>query len=220
MSWISWIGFEWEDALKIFLAFLTGLLMGVEREKKDKAAGLKTMTLITLGSTVFTLLSYKIGSDPYDDATRIASYVVSGVGFLGAGVIFKTTYSVSGLTTAATIWASAAIGMSFGFGKYAIGFMLLFSSLVILLFGAQISHRLFKAKTFRSGYIEFNKGTLEKRDQILDEFRQLSIYVDEKTLLLQGDKGRLYIDVSLFKENTQALEDLLVNHPLITGFQL
>src|SRR5690554_8126742 len=97
---------QWEtmDTLKAIGALTAGVILGFERELKDKAAGLRTITLICMGSALFTILSYKMGMGTTEDATRIASYVVSGVGFLGAGVIFKDTFSISGLTTASIIW--------------------------------------------------------------------------------------------------------------------
>lgn len=94
---------EWNDLLKAVLSLLAGFVLGFEREWKDKAAGFKTISIICLGSTLFSLLSYKLGAGESEDATRIASYVVSGIGFLGAGVIFKDGVNVNGLTTASII---------------------------------------------------------------------------------------------------------------------
>ena len=78
----------WEmiDVYKALLATVAGVILGMERELKDKAAGLKTITVICLGSALFTIVSYKIGL-PEGESTRIASYIVSGIGFLGAGVM-------------------------------------------------------------------------------------------------------------------------------------
>ena len=80
---------HWEifDLYKALLAVAAGLILGLERELKDKAAGLKTITIITLGATLFSIISYKVGGA--DKGTAIAAYIVSGVGFIGAGVIFK-----------------------------------------------------------------------------------------------------------------------------------
>ena len=91
----------WEvmDIIKTLLSLIVGFILGYEREQKDKAAGLKTISIICLGSTLFTLLSYKMGVGQSEDSTRIASYVVSGIGFLGAGVIFKDGFSINGLTS-------------------------------------------------------------------------------------------------------------------------
>lgn len=100
---------------KFLLATLLCGLIGAEREFRSKQAGLKTMIMIGLGSTLFTILSIKIGLSSHD---RIASNIVTGIGFLGAGVIFKEDNQVKGLTTACVIWIVAAIGMAIGSGYY------------------------------------------------------------------------------------------------------
>ena len=96
-------------------AIACGALLGFERETKSKPAGLKTMTLVSLGSSIFTVLSH-LHVASTGDGTRIAAQIVSGVGFLGAGAIFRGEQNIKGMTTAATIWVSAAIGMVAGFG--------------------------------------------------------------------------------------------------------
>ena len=98
-----------EEIYKLLLAVALGGAIGIEREFRGKAAGFRTMILICVGSTLFTMLSLRIGS-----MDRIASNIVTGIGFLGAGVIFKDDNRVSGMTTASAIWASAAIGMCIG----------------------------------------------------------------------------------------------------------
>jgi putative Mg2+ transporter-C (MgtC) family protein len=100
---------------KFLMATLLCGLIGAEREFRSKQAGLKTMIMIGLGSTLFTILSIKIGVSSHD---RIASNIVTGIGFLGAGVIFKEDNQVKGLTTACVIWIVAAIGMAIGSGYY------------------------------------------------------------------------------------------------------
>ena len=107
-----------EHLLKIFLAALVGAAIGLEREYRDKGAGFRTMILIATGSAMFTLFSVSLDS-PTTDAARIAAAVVSGIGFLGAGVIIKDGVSVHGMTTAASIWLVAALGMGMGLGFYA-----------------------------------------------------------------------------------------------------
>jgi putative Mg2+ transporter-C (MgtC) family protein len=100
---------------KLLLATLLCGIIGTEREFRGKQAGLKTMIMIGLGATLFTILSIKIGPTSQD---RIASNIVTGIGFLGAGVIFKEDNQVKGLTTACVIWIVAAIGMAVGGGYY------------------------------------------------------------------------------------------------------
>ncbi len=100
---------------KFLLAVLLCGLIGTERELRAKQAGLKTMIMIGLGATLFTVLSIKIG---YGSQDRIASNIVTGIGFLGAGVIFREENRIKGLTTACVIWIDAAIGMAIGSGYY------------------------------------------------------------------------------------------------------
>ncbi len=105
-----------EDILKILLSLAAGGLIGIEREFRDKAAGFRTLIFICIGATLFTIFSAKLAGDK--DPTRIAANIVSGVGFLGAGVILREGGRVVGLTTAATIWLTAALGMGVGGGQY------------------------------------------------------------------------------------------------------
>ncbi len=107
----------------LWVTLLSGLI-GAEREFRNKQAGLKTMIMIGLGSTLITILSIKIGVNSHD---RIAANIVTGIGFLGAGVIFKEDNKVSGLTTACVIWVVAALGMAVGAGliEQAIGVTLI-----------------------------------------------------------------------------------------------
>ncbi len=108
---------------RLLLSFVLGALIGMEREWHRQSAGLRTHTMIAIGSTIFTLISIYIpqtfshiqGIDP----GRIAAQIVTGIGFLGGGAIFRLGANVRGLTTAATIWAVAGIGMAVGSGMYA-----------------------------------------------------------------------------------------------------
>ena len=94
---------------RLAFAVVLGGLIGLERELRGYPAGIRTMALITMGAMLFTDVSQILGGDD-----RVAAGIVTGIGFLGAGVIFREGYTVRGITTAATIWASAAIGMAIG----------------------------------------------------------------------------------------------------------
>ncbi len=100
----------WDFCLKIGAAILAGLVVGVERELKKKQAGLKTNALVSAGAAIFVIISLNFKTDFGVDITRVLSQVVVGIGFLGAGVIIKDRNNVKGLTTAATVWCSAALG--------------------------------------------------------------------------------------------------------------
>ena len=101
---------------RLVLAGFLGGLVGLERELRGYPAGIRTMALVALGSALFTDVSGLLGGDD-----RVAAGIVTGVGFLGAGVIFREGYTVRGITTAATIWSAAAIGMAIGVELYVVG---------------------------------------------------------------------------------------------------
>jgi putative Mg2+ transporter-C (MgtC) family protein len=120
---------ELEHVVRILVAVVLGGLIGFERELQDKPAGFRTIILICVGACVFTILSEVLGG-PELQGTRIAAQVVTGIGFLGAGAILRDRQAVFGLTTAATIWAVAAIGMAAGFGRLGLA---AFGTVVILI---------------------------------------------------------------------------------------
>jgi putative Mg2+ transporter-C (MgtC) family protein len=108
----------WRAFFSLLLAILFGALIGMEREISGKPAGLRTNILICMGAALFTLLSQIIAEDSGADPTRITSQIVSGVGFLGAGAILRDRGGVQGLTTAASIWLVASVGVACGSGYY------------------------------------------------------------------------------------------------------
>lgn len=109
-----------QDLLSLTVALALGAFIGLERELSDKAAGLRTNILICVGSCLFAILSRQFASATGADSTRIAAQIVSGIGFLGAGAIMREGEHVTGLTTAATIWVVAAIGVAAGFGFFSL----------------------------------------------------------------------------------------------------
>jgi len=118
---------HFETALQLLISLVIGTAIGLEREYRSKAAGLRTMIMICFGSTIFTEISISIGESSPD---RIASTIITGIGFLGAGVIFKDGLTINGITTATTIWIAAALGMAVGAGEY---FIASIGSVVVLI---------------------------------------------------------------------------------------
>ncbi len=109
-------------ALKGLVAFICGCLIGLERELKGKSAGLRTSVLICIGSALFTAIGHQVILDNHGgDPTRVFAQIISGVGFLGAGVIIQSNGVIFGLTTASTIWITSAIGVAVGVGYYLTG---------------------------------------------------------------------------------------------------
>ncbi len=113
---------DFELIRRLLTAAVLGAALGFERELRQKAAGLRTNILIAVGSALFTVMSYELAGDRAD-ATRIAAQIVTGIGFLGAGAIMRTDSGVQGLTTAATVWVNAAVGVAAGGGEYHLAFI-------------------------------------------------------------------------------------------------
>ena len=122
-----------DDIIYIILAVVFGIAIGLEREIRGKAAGLRTNVLICLGAAVFTIISKEMSAGQSDSITRIAAGVVTGIGFLGAGAIIRDRGGVHGLTTAATIWIVASIGMACGAGLRSLAVISTFIVIVVLI---------------------------------------------------------------------------------------
>ena len=118
---------------RLCLAALLGAILGFEREWRQKNAGLKTNILIAMGSALFTLMSIDLSVSAGGDATRVASQIVTGIGFLGAGAIMRTGAGIRGLTTAAMIWVNAAIGVACGGGEFRLAIIATGVTLAVLL---------------------------------------------------------------------------------------
>jgi putative Mg2+ transporter-C (MgtC) family protein len=137
-----------EYALRLSLALVCGLVIGFNREKLQRPAGLRTHALIAVGSAFFTVLSVEyfgkfFGGDP----GRLTAQIIAGIGFLGAGTIVKRGFSVTGLTTAATLWVSAAIGVGFGVGEFLLSGFMTVAVLLTLTVVKRIGLSLSKNKT-------------------------------------------------------------------------
>src|SRR5437764_13311665 len=128
--------------LRLLVALLLGALIGLERERQERAAGLRTVTMVSLGSCLFTVVGAYgfLATDP----SRVAAQIVTGIGFLGAGTIFLRKDLVRGLTTAATIWATAAIGMAAGTARYFEAFFTTLLVLAVLMVLKPVERRFFK----------------------------------------------------------------------------
>ncbi|NLX14525.1 MAG: MgtC/SapB family protein [Phycisphaerales bacterium] len=116
----------WAGLILITCSTLCGMIVGLEREARAKPAGVRTVTLICMGSTIFTLASLLMAQGAPADRARIAAQVVTGIGFLGAGAIIRDRGAVVGMTTGATIWTVAAIGVLIGIGYATAGLVLTF----------------------------------------------------------------------------------------------
>jgi putative Mg2+ transporter-C (MgtC) family protein len=165
-----------EDIVKIILAVVIGGIIGAERERHNKAAGLRTMILISIGSTLFTIFSLKMTGEA-NDPTRIASNIVVGIGFLGAGVILREGGRITGLTTAATIWLTAALGMGIGAGQYIlVAFAALLVTIVLWIF-PRFEDRLAIPNEVRNYVITCTKSW-EKFKELKGMFKEQSLVIN------------------------------------------
>ncbi|SEI53042.1 putative Mg2+ transporter-C (MgtC) family protein [Dyadobacter koreensis] len=157
-----------DDLYKLLFSFLIGAIIGAEREYRSKSAGLRTMILIAVGSTVFTLISIRISGD----AGRIAANIVTGIGFIGAGIIFRENNRVVGITTAAIVWVTAALGMAIGAGYYVIAlysFLVAGMSLVVLTPFQKWIRNKNQIKSYRLKCI-YQKKTLKDYESLFKSF--------------------------------------------------
>lgn len=150
------------ELLLIFFSVLIGLCIGAEREYRNKSAGLRTFILVCFGACLFTILSIKIG---VDDPDRIAANIITGIGFLGAGVIFKGDNKIDGITTATTIWATASIGMAIGSGYVYLSVLGTFLVLLVL----SSLHFIEKMIDQRHKISEYKISVLNKNDLAYSE---------------------------------------------------
>ena len=214
-----------ELALRVGAAIVLGGLVGFEREFSDQPAGFRTHILVSLGAMLFTVVgAYGIGEFASDDInfdpTRIAAQVVSGIGFLGAGAILREGLNVKGLTTAAALWVTAAIGVAVGLGYWA-GAALTTVGAVVALYGLKRLGRMVFPKMKR-GYHRFvidlepqaNLGDLASVVE-RHEGRVHSMRIDT------GDSGERHVvaDIRLPGSTGSTLADALHSLPGVTGVE-
>ena len=157
-----------ELLLRIFVAMILGLLIGNERKNRMKSAGMRTHALVAFGSALMMVVSkYGFFDTVQGDGARLAAQVVSGVGFLGAGMIFVRNNAVSGLTTAAGVWTTAGIGLTIGAGMYFVG---IFSALMMVIM-QNLSHKIsYFSSVASSGLIRM---TVQKKPGAVEEIERL-----------------------------------------------
>ncbi len=201
-----------QDILKLLLAVLAGGLVGLEREYRDKAAGFRTLIFICAGACLFTILSARFA--PANDPNRIAANIVTGVGFLGAGVILRDGGKVIGLTTAATIWLTAAVGMGIGGGEYLLsGFMVLVAMVVLWLLPL-VEHRIDNAREERRYEVRC-AADMGKVEALEEAFRSAGMHIQAHSKVKAGDEITCSWQVSGSPELHRQLEKSLIENPEI-----
>jgi putative Mg2+ transporter-C (MgtC) family protein len=189
---------DWPELLlRLALAGALGGAIGLERELREREAGLRTHLLVALGSALFTIVgAYGFGSIR-TDPTRIAAQIVTGIGFLGAGAIIRQGFSVRGLTTAATLWVVAAVGLAAGAGYYSAA--LITTALVLLALGPLriLAYRMLRRFRVEDGrlLVELPAGT--RPGVLIDEIEKAGARISAIEVSREADRRRLEVDVVL-----------------------
>lgn len=197
--------------IKIACSLFIGLVIGADREYKSKNAGLRTVIFISLGSTIYAILSTNLNSSTPD---RILANIVTGVGFLCAGVIFKDENHINGLTTAAVIWVTSALGAAVGVGKYELGFLGL--GIVMLVLRAFIPLQVFIDKQSQTKLYKLvcnnDEGVLAKYENI---FKQYNLKPHLGKQNYHAGITRCYWEVQgSMKDHTACLKELLKDNSI------
>ncbi|QEC42713.1 MgtC/SapB family protein [Pseudobacter ginsenosidimutans] len=201
---------------RLLVAMAIGMLLGIEREHRDKSAGLRTITLISMGSCMFMLVSMIIDAG---NTYRIASNIVTGIGFIGAGVIFKSDKGINGITTAATIWATAAVGMAVGGGLYLAALGACALILIVLALFIRIEQWIERINKERVYTItrRYEPGILLKYETLMKSFH-LKFELEKRIKL--DDDIQCSWRVQGSKSNQEKLVEALLEDPAIRKFEV
>lgn len=206
-----------EEAAQVSVAFIIGAIIGIEREFRSKPAGFRTMILICVGSCLYTILSKESNNTSPD---RIASNIVTGIGFIGAGVIFKEGISVNGLTTAALIWITAALGMAVGYHNYPLTIVvtaMVVTALFVLEPVQNFINQLHKVKDYR---ICTNKQGDNFKHEIETFLQAKKIsYRCMKVIKENNDAVYLY-RISSPDRNYDSINEFLLKHTEVKSFDV
>ncbi len=206
---------DYEILVRFLIAALWGGLVGAEREYRSKSAGFRTMIMISIGSCFFTIMSIAIGAPGNPD--RIASNIVTGIGFLGAGVIFRGTNQINGITTAATIWAVAAVGMGIGAGYYfasACASILIFIVLALLPYLQTLIDNINQSKTY-SVSCKFTRQTLHEFEESLTAHNLKYTLINQSR---DNDEIKATWHVQGYSSNHRKFIDLMIDNNKLLHF--
>jgi putative Mg2+ transporter-C (MgtC) family protein len=220
----SFGSFSFTIIIKLLLAALCGALIGMEREKHGRPAGLRTHLLVALASCLMMIISesvyLKYGQIPGTsilriDPSRIAAQIVAGIGFIGAGVILKDGLTVRGLTTAACLWLAAAIGMGFGMGIYLPTIASTLIGISALIFLKRLEPYINKDR-FLIFRVEVDGG-VDLYPQLVEIFAQYNMVISDISCSLQPRSGVTHYKFVLTQHRTRMGRDLARTVAALTG---
>ena len=207
-----------EEAAQVSISFMIGSILGIEREFRSKPAGFRTMILICVGSCLYTILSQELGGAASTD--RVASNIVTGIGFIGAGVIFKEGISVNGLTTAALIWVTAALGMAVGYKNYPIAIVVTIIVVVVLFILEPVQRYIIKFHKVKDYRIRFaENGSEFKKDLAVFVKNNNLTFRPMKVVKENGDAIYIY-RISSPKRNYDVVNQFLLDHKEVKSFDV
>ena len=195
----------------MLLAVMAGAVIGFERELNDKPAGFRTNILICLGAALFTILSIEIAGDTKADSARIAAQIVTGVGFLGAGTIVHFKGNVIGLTTAATIWAVASIGMALGAGEYKLGVVATLITAGVL-FGLAYAEEMISSWRVTTRFKLKVDPSVEVALEIKDQIRKMGVHIRTWMITNIDTALTLRISVTAPSSKLEKLQTMLMSN--------
>lgn len=202
-----------EETIQLLLSLLIGGVIGLEREYSSKAAGFRTLILISVGSTMFTIISKKLGGPENSD--RIAANIITGIGFIGAGVVFKDGFNVTGLTTAASIWVTAALGMSVGTGDYMLAIEGTAIALAVLFLFERLQKIIDDLHQKRTYKIVVHQDDLEKIHHQLEVFK---IGFTKRSETRKNDEIHISLDIGGNKQQLLDFNNYLLNAAIVKSF--
>jgi putative Mg2+ transporter-C (MgtC) family protein len=208
-----------EDIYKLLLALALGGLIGMERELRDKAAGFRTLMFISAGSALFTIFSARLAAGS-SDPTRIAAQIVTGVGFLGAGVILRENGEIRGLTTAATIWLTAAVGVGVGGGLMLYSTLATLIILLVLWFFPALERLMGKRTSQLIVYQVTAPASLEKYAALQQRFQQHRLRIISARRVRRGEDMVCTWTVAGLQRDHDAVTGELFEDPEIKVFEV
>jgi putative Mg2+ transporter-C (MgtC) family protein len=205
--------FETEHIFQILGALAAGAIIGFEREYHSKPAGFRTMILICVSSCLFTILSVSLSS-----GDRIASNIVTGIGFIGAGVVFKEGATVRGITSAALIWMAAAIGMSIGLKFYILAALVILIVLIILVAFTRIEQILDNLHQIKSYEIDFI-STKYSIQELENDMKENNIHFTRLKTGKQDNVVKVEYDINVSpSKHREKIDSFFINNSKINGF--
>ncbi len=204
-----------EHLFQLFLALMIGSVIGLEREINGKAAGFRTMALICVGSTILTLVSIHLGGTGSKD--RIAANILTGIGFIGAGVVFKDGLNVTGITTAATIWVTAALGMCIGSDEYSLAIEGMILTIVVLFLFDNLLNLITRQREHRSYFIHFKKENVTS--VIIFKANELNLKCVKKIETKTELNIKLSLNLFGSKENLEQFNTFLIHLENVKSFE-